>query len=88
MSENIRGASTIDENAAAEFLGLNVRTLQTWRQKCTGPRYIKYSSRAVRYRVADLIEFQEQYAVATVAKRADTIPSHRAKPETNGRAVV
>ncbi len=40
--------------AAAQFLGVSVRTLQDWRFTGTGPRFIRYSARAVRYRVRDL----------------------------------
>jgi hypothetical protein len=39
----------IDEKAAAAFLNLTDRTLQTWRQKGGGPRYVALSSRCVRY---------------------------------------
>lgn len=44
----------IDENAAAEFLGLSPRTIQTYRAKGGGPRYIAISSRCLRYRRFDL----------------------------------
>ena len=41
--------SLIDERAAADFLGLEPRTLQNWRQSGIGPEYIRISSRCVRY---------------------------------------
>ena len=39
----------INEKAAAAFLGLTDRTLQSWRQKGDGPRYVALSSRCLRY---------------------------------------
>ena len=46
----------IDEDAAAEFYGLEDRTLQKWRQTGQGPRYYALSSRCLRYRRLDLRE--------------------------------
>ncbi len=39
----------IDEKAAAAFLDLTVRTVQGMRQRGDGPRFIRISSRCVRY---------------------------------------
>jgi hypothetical protein len=39
----------IDEKAAAAFLDLTPRTMQGWRQKGDGPRYVAFSSRCLRY---------------------------------------
>ena len=47
-------AALITERDAAKFLGLTDRTMQAWRRKGGGPRYVKISSRCVRYRRADL----------------------------------
>ncbi len=44
----------IDETAAAAFLGVEVRTMQKWRQTGEGPRYVALSSRCLRYRRLDL----------------------------------
>ena len=49
----------IDEKAAADFLGLERRTIQGMRQRGGGPRYIRISSRCLRYRRADLREWAE-----------------------------
>ncbi len=51
--------SYIDEDAAAEFLGLTDRTLQARRQKGGGPRYYQLSSRCIRYRRCDLRDYAE-----------------------------
>lgn len=49
----------LDEDEAAEFLGLSPRTLQGLRVRGGGPDYIKIGSRAVRYRLSDLEDFIE-----------------------------
>jgi predicted DNA-binding transcriptional regulator AlpA len=49
----------IDERIAAKFVGYSVRALQNWRVRGGGPRFVKVSSRSVRYRRRDLIEWIE-----------------------------
>ena len=44
----------IGEEVAAKFLSLTIRTLQGWRYKGGGPRYVRVSARCIRYRRADL----------------------------------
>ncbi len=39
----------VDEKVAAAFLGLTVRTVQGLRQRGDGPRFIRISSRCIRY---------------------------------------
>jgi uncharacterized protein YjiS (DUF1127 family) len=61
---------TLDEVAAAEFLDVAVRTMQAWRQQRRGPRYLSYSSRCVKYKLSDLVKFQESRAVETAERAA------------------
>ncbi|MFH1738227.1 MAG: helix-turn-helix domain-containing protein [bacterium] len=49
----------IDEKQAAAFLGYTRRALQNWRRTGTGPRFVKVSSRSIRYRRRDLIAWGE-----------------------------
>ncbi len=49
----------IDETAAAEFLNLSVRSLQGYRYKGGGPRFVRISSRCVKYRRIDGREWAE-----------------------------
>jgi predicted DNA-binding transcriptional regulator AlpA len=49
----------LDEDEAAEFLGLSPRTMQGMRVSGNGPDYVKLGSRAVRYRLSDLEEYIE-----------------------------
>ncbi len=44
----------VNEKVAAAFLGLTVRTVQSLRQRGDGPRFIRISSRCIRYRRIDL----------------------------------
>jgi hypothetical protein len=45
-----------DERYAANYLGVSVETLRSWRLKNLGPRYRKLG-RAVRYAITDLVAF-------------------------------
>jgi hypothetical protein len=49
----------IDEKVAADFLGYTVRALQNWRVRGGGPRFVRVSSRSIRYRRCDLIAWAE-----------------------------
>jgi hypothetical protein len=54
----------VNEIEAAEILGVARRTLQDWRFRGVGPRFLSYTGKrgAVRYRVADLEAFMERAA--------------------------
>lgn len=45
--------NTLDTIEAAHYLGLQKTTLEAWRCRGGGPRYVKLG-RAVRYRLSDL----------------------------------
>jgi predicted DNA-binding transcriptional regulator AlpA len=48
------------EKEAADLIGFTPRALQDWRHRGEGPRYVRVSSRAVRYRPADLAAWAEE----------------------------
>ncbi len=50
----------ITEKIAADFLGVSPRALQGWRLSGRGPPFIKISSRCVRYRKVNLIEWSSK----------------------------
>ena len=50
----------INEKVAAAFLDLQARTLQAYRQRGGGPRYIAVSPRCVRYRRVELRAWAEE----------------------------
>ena len=47
------------DDAAAELLGFTPRALADWRRRGCGPRYVRVSACAIRYRRRDLIEWAE-----------------------------
>ncbi|MCP5010287.1 MAG: helix-turn-helix domain-containing protein [Aestuariibacter sp.] len=49
----------LNTQEAASFLGVTPRHMEQLRQRKEGPQFIKMSPRCVRYRVQDLINFQE-----------------------------
>jgi len=64
LSENLaRDPDYLDrlltETEAARIIGFSVRALQGWRLKGGGPRYVKVSGRAIRYRRRDLIAWAD-----------------------------
>jgi predicted DNA-binding transcriptional regulator AlpA len=56
--------AALNENQAAEFLGVSVRTLQAWRVRGGGPPYVKIG-RAVRYQRRALVTFQQEHTVTS-----------------------
>lgn len=47
----------LDTKQAAEVLGMKPSALENWRWTGKGPRFVKLSARAIRYRREDLEEF-------------------------------
>jgi hypothetical protein len=78
----------VPETAAAEYLGLCVSTLRTWRWRGTGPRYLKFG-RAVRYSLTDLRKYVEE---AHRNSTSETPPANNGKhsesqtPKNNRRS--
>ena len=50
----------LDETQAAVLLGVSPRALQAWRQRGGGPRFVRISSRCIRYRRRDLLMWSEE----------------------------
>ena len=49
----------LNTRKAAEFLTMKPQTLDLWRTRSQGPRFLKIG-KSVRYREADLIQFLEE----------------------------
>lgn len=60
--------SLIREGEAADFLGLSDRTLQGFRQDGGGPRFVRISSRCIRYKRAWLQEWAEAKAASSTSE--------------------
>jgi hypothetical protein len=58
------GNRLLTQAEAAEFLNVQSRTLESWRMRGIGPSFVRYTSRAIRYRPADLLAFLERHEVA------------------------
>lgn len=59
--------SLIDEEEASAFLGHSVRTLQKWRVRGGGPRFVRISRRSIRYRRSDLLAWIEARVCANTS---------------------
>ena len=59
------GTNYVSEKAAAEILGLSVRTLQNWRSLHIGPAYVRLNNKMIRYKVEDLAMYAEGGRVET-----------------------
>ncbi len=52
--------SLLNEREAADFLDVTTRCLQAWRYRGGGPRFVKISSRCIRYRRGDLLDWVQE----------------------------
>jgi excisionase family DNA binding protein len=59
--------SLVTEVQAAKFLNISIRTLQAWRIKLAGPRFVRVG-RAIRYRRSDLIAWIEANIVGQATR--------------------
>ncbi len=50
----------VSSEEAAEFLGVSIRKMEKMRREGDGPKFVRLSHKLVRYRICDLLEFQEQ----------------------------
>lgn len=58
----------LSETQASDLTGLSTRTLQAWRVRGEGPRFVKVG-RAVRYRRRDVVAWIEQNTLASTSQR-------------------
>ena len=58
----------LSEAEAAELIGLSQKCLQKKRNNGTGPRYVRVSAKCVRYRLMDIIAWQESLLVRSTAE--------------------
>lgn len=64
----------ISEIEAAQLLNLSVRTLQAWRARGEGCRWVRISARCVKYRVGDIRSFITERVVEGGAMLANHDP--------------
>lgn len=61
----------INEGEAAHFLGLSVRTMQGYRYRGGGPRFVRISVRCIRYRRVDLQAWSDQKTRVNTSDQSD-----------------
>ena len=65
MSVSTSSMAMLDQEEAARFLHIQPRTLESWRQRRIGPRFVRYSIRCVRYRAQDLQVWLDNQSIQT-----------------------
>jgi hypothetical protein len=51
--------AAVDEHEVARIIGVQVKTLRNWRVQGVGPRFVRTGRKLVRYRLADVLAWQE-----------------------------
>lgn len=69
-SDNTLTIPMLKPEEVAEILNVSVRTLETWRYKGIGPKYLKISQRCIRYRHCDIRSWQEKRIQRSTAENA------------------
>jgi hypothetical protein len=58
----------LTQSQVATLLNVSEGTLESWRARRLGPKFISYSARCVRYRLADVQEWLRQHEVETAGE--------------------
>jgi len=64
LNKPILTETYLSEKEVSKIMGLTVRTLQTWRVKSKGPKFMKYGGRLVRYKIKDITNWMSSQAKA------------------------
>jgi len=80
----VNANAQLTQAEAARVLNVADRTLESWRQKRIGPRFLSYSKRCVRYRLSDLNEWLAARAVDTSPDRLTLV---ELRPVLSARAL-
>lgn len=59
----------LNTHQAAEYTGLASATLETLRCRGNGPLFVRYSRRAIRYKIADLDRWMNERTIANTSMR-------------------
>lgn len=61
ISEKKYGSiSRVNTKVAADLLGVSVRTLEDWRSKGIGPKFVKIGRKILRYEIAEINAFLDK----------------------------
>ena len=59
--QNEPTVTMFNKHQLADRWNMSVRTLQDWRHKKTGPKYIKFKGWSVRYPLDDVVEYEGKW---------------------------
>ncbi len=68
------GQQLLRQEEVAKILNLSPRTLEAWRHRGGGPRYILLTPRCVRYKESDLNQFLEERVRTSTADPGEHTP--------------
>ena len=60
MNIEINRSRLLTESEAADLICYSRRALQNWRVRGGGPKYVKVSSRSVRYQLGDVLDWIDE----------------------------
>lgn len=64
-AEQLQLEQLLDVPEVAKLLNIKIATLAQWRMAGTGPKFLRFGHRSVRYRTGDVIAFIERSAATT-----------------------
>ncbi len=65
------GQQLLRQKEVAQILNLSPRTLEAWRHRGGGPRYLLLTPRCVRYKKSDLNQFMEERVRTSTSDRGN-----------------
>ncbi len=68
------GQQLLRQKEVAKILNLSPRTLEAWRHRGGGPRYLLLTPRCVRYKKSDLNQFMEERVRTSTSDRGTEAP--------------
>ena len=68
------GQQLLRQAEVAKILNLSPRTLEAWRHRGGGPRYLRLTARVIRYRRLDVNQFMEERVRTNTADRGTGAP--------------
>ena len=60
----------LHEREAARLLGVTHRTLQKWRQRDSGPPYVRLTARCIRYSESAVIAWADSHTIEPASPQA------------------
>lgn len=61
-------SALMTEADLADYLRLSKQTLRNWRVQGKGPKFVKISGRAVRYRITDICAWSENLIISSTSE--------------------